>query len=129
MREIKFRVWTEWNKKMMSPEELMESKCMPIGMLMTKSNFIFLQFTGLKDKNGKEIYEGDIIKYIRRWQDSFGEKGEEEIALIEVETYGLRLYLRQDKIWKAGLKNILHIDGVTKCEVVGNIYENPELIK
>ena len=107
----------------------MESKCMPIGMLMTKSNFIFLQFTGLKDKNGKEIYEGDIIKYIRRWQDSFGEKGEEEIALIEVETYGLRLYLRQDKIWKAGLKNILHIDGVTKCEVVGNIYENPELIK
>ena len=70
------------------------------------------QFTGLKDKNGKEIYEGDIAKQI--W-DPFKEGREPKIAEIIIEpTRGV--CVGGAPIW------------IHDCEIIGNIYENPELL-
>ena len=64
MREIKFRAWGPNSKYMWSWEELIANN-IPINWLSGDPNFcgerVIMQYTGLKDKNGKEIYEGDKI--------------------------------------------------------------------
>ena len=69
------------------------------------------QYTGLKDKNGKEIYEGDILEYETGYRDSV-------------------LY-DEGCFWAAGSKSCDYLYGSLKWApiVVGNIYENPELLK
>lgn len=72
------------------------------------------QFTGLRDKNGKEIYEGDILAW-----------GEDEIITIELKdgSFGFN----DNSEYKGGFGLL---DGVNNySKVIGNIYENPELIK
>ncbi|MBM7835932.1 YopX family protein [Clostridium sardiniense] len=83
------------------------------------------QYTGLKDKNGKEIYEGDILKYNH---ESVGE-------LIRVVNYKYGMYGVEGGI--IGIEGTVvtrkHIPFANiltyKYEVIGNIYENPELLK
>jgi hypothetical protein len=72
-----------------------------------------LQFTGLLDKYGKEIYEGDIIKRVHR--PEYIEWNNEEAA-----------FFIRDKVWQGDLLGIFITD---KLEVIGNIYSNPELLK
>ena len=79
------------------------------------SEFIPLEFTGLKDKNGKEIYEGDVVKG--------GVIGE----LVEIYWrnggFGIK-----NQFTKDNPDSITFID-LEACEVIGNIYENPELLE
>ena len=79
-----------------------------------------MQYTGLKDKNGKEIYEGDIVKMLRE-DNCFGEEDYEETFVIE-----------QPEYYELSDKSSGGADGdrpIKSMEVIGNIYENPELIK
>lgn len=124
MREIKFRCWTESAKKMYYPEQLQGFGICPMtGLLMevidhgtdgaslekTQTKDILMQYTGLKDKNGVEIYEGDILK--------FNTKGGNEMV-YEVK-------------WKGkGFKPTrMSDDNQEEIEIIGNIYQNPELLQ
>lgn len=107
MREIKFRFW---NKR---------DKCWEDGLLKTspyyqnpflRDDLIPCQYTGLKDKDGKEIYEGDIVKsYVIREQ------------IIEVKFINGSFYP-----FTNGIDFRIESQDV---EVIGNIYENPELLE
>ena len=138
MREIKFRAWDSQAKRMLEVVTLSFMKM--TGSLthvttwdyrdideLTKINFPdkinLMQYTGLKDKNGKEIYVGDIVKIFT----VTGGKFQDERRLEEIHW------------WNSGFcRGIKDVQGLPlwwldkdtqKFEVVGNIYENPELLK
>ena len=124
-REIKFRAWKldgEMHKpfdltNLVSDEYAGESwlDCgdgLHIDHRTGWDSLKIMQYTGLKDKNGREIYEGDILKiYYENNQNSY---------FKEVKWLNDRINKGR---WDA-LDNCVF----TSCEVVGNIYENPELI-
>ncbi len=104
MRTIKFRVWNKVTHTMHYPDwkELSERAELP--------EMVLMQFTGLKDKNGKEIYEGDIFLITKEPQeDNTVEFYEGEYQLSP---HGFSLS-----------------DWYEQGEVIGNIYENPELLE
>jgi len=115
MRDIKFRAWNiedsemfvnvhrqyDWN--ILQAESFYE--------LINDKNIILMQYTGLKDKNGKEIYEGDIVK---------NEHG--HINFIVYSDFSMRFHT--NGYYGGGVKFYNQIN-----EIIGNIYENKELLK
>jgi len=136
MREIKFRVWDKTNKTMKIPVlidfEMSLVRCLCNSGLSVRSfdEVILLQYTGLKDKNNKEIYEGDIVKvkekllkeepvYDSETGEFMGmdyfEKERERTAIVKWKVDGFHLISSQAYEYE--------------IEVIGNIYENPELLQ
>lgn len=126
-RQIKFRAWDKKEKIMRKRWDELYPEC-------TKG-LELMQFTGLLDKNGKEIYEGDIITdgkkaYEIKWWSG-----------IETDEYaynytGWRAMEKEERYQGKGVaSNSQNIKcyghyglDTDKCEVIGNIYENPELL-
>lgn len=81
-----------------------------------------MQYTGLKDKNGKEIYEGDIISY--KYYKGFSGIEKEIIAKIEFVNGCFGFYE-----YKNEYDEYFNRDDLDKTTVIGNVYENPELLK
>lgn len=81
-------------------------------------NLDIMQYTGLKDRNGKEIYEGDIVSWIK----GFGKiKYTSKIVFEEGDA--------TFRVSGHGMHRLFSYEGTESVEVVGNIYENPELLK
>lgn len=119
-REIKFRAWDKTNKKMYPSEKTDNPKGLDFGVMSDGEIWIWnrlggtpvddlelLQYTGLTDKKGKAIYEGDIVRTDRNYfKDNWIVKDIREIFAIE---------------------NDYNIDS-DSIEVIGNVHENPELL-
>ena len=89
-----------------------------------EKRFILMQSTGLQDKNGIEIFEGDIV----RWKDleSFDDFKIDEVLKVEYSNE----FLKWVAIDKNGLQDDLYdFSDNRELEVIGNIYENPELLE
>jgi uncharacterized phage protein (TIGR01671 family) len=86
------------------------------------------QYTGLKDKNGKEIYEGDIVKY--SYEEPFNKvKGQYKIFQVVWCDFALGLVLGDKSgtsLYHTNWK-LYHLEW--SGEVIGNIFQNPELLK
>lgn len=120
-RIIKFRAWDKKGKKMF---KVMSIDWEDIGQMVKDfenkpyffDNVVLLQFTGLKDKNGIEIYEGDIVRYktvSKKW--SYGD--------IRFDNGGFIF------IYKNGGYEDLRSELGKSFEVIGNVFENKDLLK
>jgi len=120
MREIKFRAWDKDNKRYLEEYDVVRYSDSTVGVHDSSPPFnrygvvILEQYTGLKDKNGVEIYEGDIVK-----DNIFG------LYTVFFSYGGFKL------IGVNELSNQLALmDSHSNWyEVIGNIYENPELME
>lgn len=141
MREIKFRAWDKTRNEMfcysnqsgikqlnfiqdMSVDSIELFEYLPNESFVFKtlsiSDVVLMQYTGLRDKLGVEIYEGDIVKIGINFgfgiEDLFGEVIFKDCTFI----------YRNESQGDTGLYGI---DSNNLCEVVGNIYENKELLQ
>jgi hypothetical protein len=118
MREIKFRGWHIEFKKMHSFNKIADQYMTCWALFNNPEQIIPMQYTGLKDKNGVEIYEGDILKQGTTDKNLWigPVVWNEDSASYIVNGYRLSVSL-------ADL--VLQEPGVIK---IGNIYENPELL-
>jgi len=120
MKEIKFRAWYK-EDKVMSRRFTLENLQCGQGVLDDFNKMEIMQFTGLLDKNAKEIYEGDIIKH----QDE-GERFEVYWSDINV---SFKIIPISDKDINQELEDITFCENSKEFEVIGNIYENKDLLK
>lgn len=130
-REIKFRAWNKFTNTMIPTKKVEFS----FSEWINNDNWVFMQFTGLKDKNDKEIYEGDIVRTIgKKWkknEDDFGGNYEdvEHISVVEWwKSYSNIGYRLKSKFGKTVMIKPSALVTM-KVEVIGNIHENPELLK
>ena len=149
-REIKFRAWDKKQKKMLYGVSIGTIKVWDENAPLISHEFsysedcIFEQYTDLTDKNGKEIYEGDIVnlEYYekpfgkKRWNKTYPHKGGKDINIVDFEDGYFKFYTGD----KDGHGSELSFsdygewstaDGAYKyvAEVIGNIHENPELLE
>jgi uncharacterized phage protein (TIGR01671 family) len=122
----RFRAWDSVEKKFVehffitdnslicNMEKPTSDRKLPIPI--EKSEMILMQSTGLKDKNGKEIFEGDIVKMAK---DVYSEPTYYEVVRHRGGAYRLESKQHGCELW------LRHAD----CEVVGNVYENKELLE
>lgn len=122
MREIKFRIWwpnEDGNGGRMIDNPYWEFKKLNDGF-RDMTDWVFMQFTGLKDKNGKEIYEGDILARKGVFMEVFWDSKKNHGFVVRFRNkwnkYNVS-HMFKSMIWAS-----------KEGEVVGNIYEHPELI-
>lgn len=133
MREIKFRVWDKEDKQMYYFDQ-----CTMMNYLFTFRELVagkdlkeWLQYIGLKDKNGKEIYEGDILKYGEaHWEKRSAVEFGDHMAsgdFYASQAYGF--YIKHVNTSPYDDNQAINDHTLEHIQVLGNIYENPELLQ
>ncbi|WP_061328893.1 YopX family protein [Clostridium botulinum] len=119
MREIKFRAWNN-SHNTMEYDIQNDYDCILscFGSFLNNEFWEVMQYTGLKDENGKEIYEGDIVEQIG-WEG--------ELYKVVFYDYGFKLYnlSKENMFCNSRYSELCSIHGFN---IIGNIYKNPELV-
>ncbi len=125
-REIKFRAWLRKDKEMVLLGKFEDLIWDCNGYTeKTINQMELMQYTGLKDKNGKEIYEGDIVKGISYKEPIVCRTSIKVIGVVEwTNNFGNAGFDFHNSLPK-GFRTYPNLQN---CEVIGNIYENPELL-
>ena len=117
MRHIKFRAWDKGIGVMLSAKDI---KVVAADRPSENDNFVLMQYTGLKDRNGVEVYEGDILKVANGSGN----------GVIRFETYEIKCFPKGFNLpyfcWKSDGSD--DSDWSHYCEVIGNIYEHSHLL-
>ena len=146
MREIKFRIWEKKQRVMefFGPKWSLGDEYYVLGFLFEgeeekifectsdaydskDEDIVLMQYTGLKDKNGREIYEGDILtiqedsecRPDRKWSPNVGKRC---FVIYDDEMPGFRGH------GNFLFQYLIPFNGII-FEIIGNIYENPDLLK
>lgn len=121
MKDLKFRAWLKNEKKIYYVETLdfdTKEAYLCLAGLYEFNEIELMQYTGLKDKNGVEIYEGDIVEWCGNKMEIF---------------WGTDIGFGYGFCWRNVKGNSYYHESMTgfidEYEVIGNIYENPELLK
>lgn len=122
MRTIKFRAWDTREEKMAPVKTICpgvgateDDRWGNEGHYFPECRLVLMQYTGLKDKDGKEIYEGDMLKGKPYIEANCTRKGE---------------VVFDNGMFRVVMQNVFRrLDELAEwCEVIGNIYENPDLL-
>lgn len=126
-REIKFRVWNKSHNLMFGWDYLQAARALAIDPSLDANSFmvvptlktdVLMQFTGLKDKKNKEIYEGDIVHFPL---EESGDYKKDIVGQVKWENEDAGFY-----VW--GAKTGWSIGYGLELEVIGNIYQNADLL-
>ncbi len=127
MRELKFRAWVKWDKRMLPVKSIIfETNRVSVRLrerfwISTEFNEIeLMESSGLHDIHGKEVFEGDIVKIPENY-DKFG-RNAGEILKVAFDSGCFRLKRPNSK------GRGFYFEDDNMVEVIGNIYENPELL-
>lgn len=146
MREIRFRAWDgkellSWDHATIGDYDLLNLPSIGEAFAALTKRYPLMQFTGLKDKNGKEIYEGDIVMgVVKRVQLLTGDNDENCSNAMggfvewDYNGYILRAIHSMCDPHRSGMAKWFAFQDVDdgdfdEIEIIGNIYENPELLK
>lgn len=139
----KFRAWDKETKAMNGMAEIYRNRNQEIELHPRDENIILMQSTGLKDKNGKEIFEGDILKFNDEWADycyeGYVDGSIDGFNYVEIKREKTYFAFGKTKIPESSLINLtenehypfeeLLTEASYEFEIIGNIYENPEILK
>lgn len=123
-RELKFRVFDNYRNRMVTVGVDNNASFNSDGTISTHGVFgknPIMQYTGLKDKHGKEVYEGDIIKYETSIESGTG--------YIEFERGFVIIWIEQKTDSPSIMNPLFYFGCSAELEVIGNTFEHPHLLQ